>query len=973
MRIRNAAIALLASAALVGGGAVPALAAGVQSPTAVMPATSGEPNPADGSSASMDDKITLGSQIRIKGTGLLSTDKKSGSVVAVKIGVRRGDGSFYPVTPVTPPPGSTFGTVDNIWVFDRADDQGNLDLTFDMPDAKNSKTSKGDPHPLAIGTKYTFTLLTGSGKPAGQDPVRSIALESTVVKPNIPDTATVTGPDTAVVGKQYEVAGEGWISEDYTTGSVVAAKWDDGAASLKNENLDNPAGGKVPAGRGIWAVGQANKNGELTLKLDLPDGKNSDTEFKVGEKHKLTLLSGSLLKDPKDKVQSKDLEVEIVARDASVCEADEVRVQHKAGGQTATACIQKAVSAKAGSRISVRGTGWKTKDNKAGAQNIVLKLASRVGNTGDDFQFVQTGKNVLKHPGNGKEDPTMWALISGDQIDAKGSFDTTIPVPATANVPSQLDQKQGTLKAGSKLLVHFQTGLTATDTQHSISSNSLTVDGKAYAGDVDKGTVKYTADPNSAKAWIEYPNGQSTNKTTGPIFGFGEELTLTGSGWCASKPELGGSVLGVKIDEGTISHQPGEGPQANLTTWDLVKVNSADGSFSQKIKLPNGKAAGKGSSTPALKNGVHSLRLLTGSTKAGDVTRTQKISPFTVGAYRPNGRTDLLEAKTQLTPKNKGGLKASINKTKKTITVSSSKLKHQDWVFLSAYTKDGSVRYLFNDTWFRASAKGSVTGKYDSRYLPEGTFKIVAQRPDNSVIGWADLTGSKVKPGATTVKKKSKPKKTTQRTASPETKVIRHTTTVRYVYTYGPRSVQAPVAAPAALAPAAMVNTAAPTGDILAPVASESDLTDANSGALQGTQEGSVVTLTMPLSVPAGSWVAAIIYPGPISPGWTQVDKAGKIRLDVSKLQVGTYKIAIADRDGYLIGWANLLVPDDGEGQVIPPAAGNGGAAPQAAAVRLQEPSGLSLNTWLLIGAGSVLVLGAAGLGLLASRKPKGA
>lgn len=993
MRIRNATIAVLASAALVGGSAVPAFAApapaapvaATPGPTAVMPADSGEPNPADGSSATIDDEITLGSQIHIKGSGFLSTNKKSGAVVAVKIGIRRGDGSFYPVKQVKPPKGSTFGTVENIWDFGYAKPDGTLDMTFDMPDAKNSKTKKGEPHPLELGEKYTFTLLTGSGKPAGQDPVRSIALESTVVKPDIPDKGTVDGPDTAVIGKTTEFKGRGWVAEDYSRGAVVAAKWDEGEVELKNENLKNPLSGKpVPKGKGIWAVGQADKNGQLTLPLELPDGKNSTTAFKAGQTHKLTLLSGSLADG--DRADSVNMDVEVVAKDASVCESDEIRVQHKTGGQTATACVQKNVSTKAGSKISVRGTGWKAKSGKAGAKNIVLKLASRVGNTGDDFQFVQTGKKILKHPGNGKQDPTMWALISGDQIDAKGTFDTTIPVPAASNVPKNVGKK-GALKSGSKLLVHFQTGLTKTDTQHSVSSNSLTVNGKSYAGDVNKGTVKCTADPNSAHAWIENPKGQKKNKTTGPVFGFGDELTLKGKGWCASKPELGGSVLGVKIDEGKISHVAGEGPQANLTTWGLVKVNSEDGSFSQKIKLPTGKAKGKGASKPALKNGVHSLRLLTGSTKSGDVTRTQKVSPFTVGAYRPNGVPELLEAKSQLTKKNKHGLKASLNTGKHTVRASSKSLKKKDWVFLSAYTSDGSVRYLFNDKWFRASGKGGVSGKYIAKQLPEGRFKLVAQRPDNSVIGWANLEGPQPKKTAT-------PKRRTTTTPRGGTRTMHHTTTVRYVYTDAPAAparlrapaAPAPFPAPAAPAPfmtpmspgpiaappAATVDTSEPTGDPIAPVENESELKNSNSGALKGTQEDGVVTLTMPFTVPAGSWVAAIIYPGPISPGWTQVDAAGKIRLDVSKLEVGTYKIAIADREGNLIGWTNLLVPDDGEGQVLPPAAAGGGAAPQAAAVQLRDPKGLSLNSWLLIGAGSFLVLGGAGLGLMAARGRSG-
>ena len=105
----------------------------------------------------------------------------------------------------------------------------------------------------------------------------------------------------------------------------------------------------------------------------------------------------------------------------------------------------------------------------------------------------------------------------------------------------------------------------------------------------------------------------------------GGTLTLTGTGWC--HPSNGGSTIGVKLDDGAYSRTDSE-ISANRTIWATIQADT-DGTFTTAITLPDGTSA---TSTPAYPDGTHTLRLLSGSLKAGDTPRTVQSDPFTVTA-----------------------------------------------------------------------------------------------------------------------------------------------------------------------------------------------------------------------------------------------------------------------------------------------------------------------------------------------------
>ncbi|WP_028660634.1 hypothetical protein [Nocardioides insulae] len=116
---------------------------------------------------------------------------------------------------------------------------------------------------------------------------------------------------------------------------------------------------------------------------------------------------------------------------------------------------------------------------------------------------------------------------------------------------------------------------------------------------------------------------QATVTIEDPTVSLGGTLRISGRGWC--HPDGGGSVVGVKIDEGGFSRTD-DSVHANKTIWAIVEARG-DGTFEAGIELPDGTAQ---SSTPAFTAGSHTLRLLSGSLKPGDAGRTLQSGSFAV-------------------------------------------------------------------------------------------------------------------------------------------------------------------------------------------------------------------------------------------------------------------------------------------------------------------------------------------------------
>ena len=112
---------------------------------------------------------------------------------------------------------------------------------------------------------------------------------------------------------------------------------------------------------------------------------------------------------------------------------------------------------------------------------------------------------------------------------------------------------------------------------------------------------------------------QSTNLYVGGT------VVISGTGW-TTNDGTSGSTIAIKIDEGAYSRVPGQLVHTNPTVWAIIQAGST-GSFSTTITLPTAS-----NSSPAFTAGVHSLRFLTGSLKAGDAMRSLRSDDLTIAS-----------------------------------------------------------------------------------------------------------------------------------------------------------------------------------------------------------------------------------------------------------------------------------------------------------------------------------------------------
>ncbi|WAL41473.1 hypothetical protein BRM1_06445 [Brevibacterium sp. BRM-1] len=795
---------------------------------------------------------------------------------------------------------------------------------------------------------------------------------------------TVTSPDTIKAGEKVTLSGTGWKTKDKKSGAAVALKLD-GGASLRTFDLtlngqtyrpkEKDSGGPGDLTRpSLWAVTQADANGDWTMTFDQPTASNNREKeaWKAGETHQFNLLSGQIKTGDVQRSPILDTAVVDPASTTISCEASEVAVSHYANGQTAQACIRRAVSTGAGSEIHVRGAGWTTADKARGAR-VELSLNSRVGRTdGTDFQFVHTGASgdEILTDGAGKQSDTIW--FTADAAD-DGTFDATMKVPTEANLPPKLrGNSQAKLQAGSKLTVTLRSGARSGDTKHSATSKPLTVDGKDYAGDVSANSKRCVTSMVSPTAQVEAV-GRVKKGESGSVFRYGQQIHVTGKGWCNNPkdPDSGGAVIGVKLDgnkSAPYSRHKADYVKVSATQtltlsslWAVIEVNSADGSFDATFALPKKGSTGKGTTEPAFDPGIHSLRLLSGSMKKNAKQGINvDTNAFCVESCIPALAPDLIEPGEDLKKGNALGFRSFYQNG--ALSVFTRQLKKGDWFFISLYADSGNVQYPHGTRkWLRwTGPEGAIRDiAYAQSLLPTGTFYVVMQDQEDRVRGWTRVKNPSAQAAKTITREQVR-------------QVVRsRTTTVRGTNTNTVTTVNnetvinnGGTAAAAPAAPAA-VSQPRPKGEAKAPIGSTDELTEQNTGGVTGSISGNIVTLQVGKAVKPGDWTTPFVYPGASSLGWLQVDSAGQIQVDVSNLPDGDYQLVLADRNGKLAGWAQLPLKRD---------AGTTGADISEYLGDGYRPAGIDPNSVLLIIAGAILVIGsgtAAAVFALRNRKRK--
>ena len=613
------------------------------------------------------------------------------------------------------------------------------------------------------------------------------------------DGASVSGVRVVQVGQEIVVSGSGWKDKN-GGGSVAAVKLDGGAVVPRGQVS---YGGKEYGSRGVVAVVEADDAGNFVARIPFPSADNSnvkDSDWGVGSKHTVTFLSGSLKVDgggkKVDVVRSAELEVTVGDTKAEPQQTpapqqpaeeeqqqpqqpkampqtprsenqtrqpskdnDQAQVQPQqptdendtsnwvkldapATGQgSAGVMYVKPYTTGKGSKLRIKGSGWTNAEGKGGS-TVALKLNylkdgkpaqySRTGGHGAIDQYLQD---------NGKSaDSTTWALLIPDAgkanpaqglyaLNPDGTFDIEI------DVPEQLQ----TGKAGDYLSITAQSGRNApNDTQRAATSKTIPVNGQAAA--------EYKEPENTDVCSPEGGDFNPKLKIENPTVEPGGKLHITGSGWC-NPDDKRVSKIGLKIDDGSVSHNDATKVNSNRTIWAIVEPDAKTGNIDTYIDLPTAENTGlSGEELAKVTSGEHTLRLLTGSLRKGDRHGTYGgpegdggvNTTFVIGDYKPGADPASVPA-SQLGEGDRHGV--SVEHNGKQLTVKVPEAEPGTWVKVTPYLGD-SAQLARASKWVQLDQNRTVSYTMSGE-LPAADYRIVVQSgnqgENGKVLGWAPL------------------------------------------------------------------------------------------------------------------------------------------------------------------------------------------------------------------------------------------
>ncbi len=613
------------------------------------------------------------------------------------------------------------------------------------------------------------------------------------------DGASLSGVKVARVGQEIVVSGSGWKDKN-GGGSVAAVKLDGGAVVPRGQVS---YGGKEYGSRGVVAVVEADDAGNFVARIPFPSADNSnvkDSDWGVGSKHTVTFLSGSLKVDgggkKVDVVRSAELEVTVgdtkaepqqtpapqqpaateqqqpqqpkarpqtpqsdnqtrqPSKDNDQAQvqpqqpADEndtsnwVKLDAPATGQGSAGVMYiKPYTTGKGSKLRIKGSGWTNAEGKGGS-TVALKLNylkdgkpaqySRAGGHGAIDQYLQD---------NGKSaDSTTWALLIPDAgkanpaqglyaLNPDGTFDIEI------DVPEQLQ----TGKTGDYLSITAQSGRNApNDTQRAATSKTIPVNGQAAA--------EYKEPENTDVCSPEGGDFSPKLKIENPTVEPGGKLHITGTGWY-NPEDRRVSKIGLKIDDGSVSHNDATKVNSNRTIWAIVEPDAKTGNIDTYIDLPTAENTGlSGEELKKVTSGEHTLRLLTGSLRKGDRHGTYGgpkgdgcvNTTFVIGGYKPGADPESISA-TQLGEGDRHGVSVEHNGNQLTVKVPEA--EPGTWVKVTPYLGD-SAQLARASKWVQLDQNRTVSYTMSGE-LPAADYRIVVQSgnqgENGKVLGWAPL------------------------------------------------------------------------------------------------------------------------------------------------------------------------------------------------------------------------------------------
>lgn len=399
------------------------------------------------------------------------------------------------------------------------------------------------------------------------------------------------------------------------------------------------------------------------------------------------------------------------ADNATAASSETIEVEDKGAKVTITK------AATSGGKIHLKGEGWKNDNNSP--STITIKVKGYKAEDGSETTYSRgsaaTGKDgdtrdYLNHPGTGEPDKTIFWTFKADE---NGTFDKEETLPLG-------------LTAGQGLKLNIASGLVKGDTQRSITTPSLVVDGEEY---VEKANNKAKCETD-----LSYPE-----VTIGDQVVDGK-VHLDGKGYCNSNG--GGAKVAFKLDEGKVE-RVNDDIDSNRTIWYITQADDK-GNFSIDMPLPDGTNQGNLGTAKPFEKGEHTVRVLSGSLQDGDPVSTNprpkaKKLTFIYGEYKPTGVSDPVLPST-LTSANANGVTATKSGNDIVVTVPSG--QKGDWVQSVAYP-DNTSRTWWGADWYQLDDNKQYTLKGNDQ-IKEGPFKLTVsngnQGKNGQLIGWTEFT-----------------------------------------------------------------------------------------------------------------------------------------------------------------------------------------------------------------------------------------
>lgn len=406
-----------------------------------------------------------------------------------------------------------------------------------------------------------------------------------------------------------------------------------------------------------------------------------------------------------------------------------------------------------GQAITISGTGWKTASGVGSVIAIQLDEGSVV---------------PKKTPTNPADGTSIEQKSVYDAVRAKddGSFEVSLPFPTADNASAAWEPGKHSVQllTGNLLTGDVERAVTlpidvAEQTSTPSPTPSIAKSPEARPAASPSQTPSASA-RLAAAAQCPKLTGK-TDLTSPPAFSFeltadntvqgrpaaplGGDLRLTGSGFC--HPDGTGSVIALKINEGAFERV--KPVHTNVQVWQVIEAED-DGTFDVSVKVPEAN-----DTKPAFTAGAYTLRLLTGSTKAGDFVRTGKTTEFVVTGPSSAPSSDTLPKPTEipepidpvkdLTAGKKGGVTATQSGSKLTLTMP--ELSAGDWVYPYVFTKEKVSGFSetayepYVTAWLQLDNNKSVTLDMADYDVDGATaWRLSLQDRDQKLVGWTPVS-----------------------------------------------------------------------------------------------------------------------------------------------------------------------------------------------------------------------------------------